>query len=200
MKVLIAEDDMVSRRLLESTLAKWGYEAVTAEDGAQAWELLSRPNSPRLAILDWMMPGLDGPEVCRRLRLTPHGAHSYVLLLTARTERHDAVVGLEAGADDFITKPFDRDELRARLNVGRRIVQLQERLEVRVLDLERALAEVRQLRGLLPICAYCKRVREGDEYRQSLEQYFARHTDAKFSHGVCPECFEKYVRPGLAEL
>ncbi|MCL5745323.1 MAG: diguanylate cyclase [Acidobacteria bacterium] len=128
MKILIADDSVIDRHILESSLRKWSYEAVTACDGIEAWELLQAPDAPRLAILDWMMPGLTGVEICRRLRLEDRGAYTYVLLLTSRSEKEDLVEGMESGADDYIAKPFDNHELKVRLRAGRRIVELQSEL------------------------------------------------------------------------
>jgi sigma-B regulation protein RsbU (phosphoserine phosphatase) len=200
MKVLIAEDDPVSRRVLEATLLRWGYEVVSADDGEAAGRCLEAPDCPHLAILDWMMPGRDGPELCRQAREREDGQAFYILLLTAKAQKEDIVAGLEAGADDYITKPFNRDELRARVHTGRRIVELNERLAERIDELEAALAEVKQLTGLLPICAYCKRIREGEDYWQAVESYITTHSDAEFSHGVCPDCYDKFVRPKLEQL
>jgi two-component system, cell cycle response regulator len=128
MKVLIADDSVIDRHILESSLRKWSYEAVTVCDGIEAWELLQSPDAPRLAILDWMMPGLTGVEICRRLRLESRSAYTYVLLLTSRSEKEDLVEGMESGADDYIAKPFDNHELKVRLRAGRRIVDLQAEL------------------------------------------------------------------------
>ena len=147
MRILIADDDAVSRRILEVTLQKWDYEVTTVVDGAQAWELLNREDSPPFAILDWMMPYVDGAEVCRRVRAHPRTLPPYLILLTTRESRGDVVKGLEAGADDYITKPFDTDELRARVRVGIRIVELQQSLAGRVRDLEDALARVKLLQA-----------------------------------------------------
>jgi diguanylate cyclase (GGDEF)-like protein len=130
MGILIAEDDAVSRRMLEATLKKWGYDVVVAEDGDKAWEVLQREDAPRLAILDWVMPGLHGPQICRAVRSLGDQRYVYLLLLTAKSEKEDLVKGLEAGADDFLTKPFDAEELRARLRAGIRILDLQETLRV----------------------------------------------------------------------
>jgi two-component system cell cycle response regulator len=128
MKVLIAEDDSISRRMLEAFLTKWGYQVVVATQGEEAWEILQGKDAPKLAILDWMMPGRDGIDICRCLRQSKGRAYIYLLLLTARGQKEDVVEGLEAGADDYVTKPFDPFELRARLRAGRRIVELQEKL------------------------------------------------------------------------
>jgi two-component system cell cycle response regulator len=129
-KILVADDDAVSRRLLEATLRRWGYDVVVAEDGARAWEILQEEAAPQLAILDWVMPGLDGPQICGEVRSLGEQRYIYLLLLTAKSEKEDLVKGLDAGADDFLTKPFDAQELRARLRAGIRILELQEKLRV----------------------------------------------------------------------
>ncbi|MCA9297271.1 MAG: response regulator, partial [Phycisphaerales bacterium] len=201
MRVLIAEDDPVSRRVLEVQLQKWGHEVVVTQDGTTAWDLL-QADGPKLAVLDWMMPGLDGPEICRRVRELPDGDTHYLLLLTAKGQTDDIVRGLDSGADDYVTKPFEPAELRARLRTGARIVDLHERLAERVAELEQALKEVNTLSGLLPICAYCKRIRPAEDstYWQQVEEYVASHSEAEFSHGVCPDCYDRVVRPQLEEL
>jgi two-component system, cell cycle response regulator len=129
-RILIAEDDPVSRRLLEAFLLKWEYQVVAAVDGLDALKILEGPDAPPLAVLDWMMPGLDGPEVCKRVREHLDRPYVYILLLTARSQKDDLLRGLESGADDYLTKPFDAQELRARLHVGRRILDLQNSLIV----------------------------------------------------------------------
>lgn len=136
MKILIAEDDPVSSRVLSVILGKWGHEVVVTRDGLEAWAVLSGPGAPPLAILDWMMPGMDGVEVCRQVRRA--ASATYLILLTAKSLKEDLLAGMEAGADDFLTKPFDRDELRARLQAGERIVRLQQCLAERVRELEEA--------------------------------------------------------------
>jgi DNA-binding response OmpR family regulator len=125
MRILIAEDDLTSRRTLEVILPKWGYEVVSAINGSEAWEKLQGGVAPQLAVLDWMMPEMDGIEVCQKLRQVETSIPTYIILLTARDKKKDVVKGLQAGADDYIVKPFDNDELRARIEVGRRVVELQ---------------------------------------------------------------------------
>ena len=125
MNVLIAEDDMVSRRLLEAMLIKWGYEVTATRDGVEAWEVLQRADAPPLAILDWMMPGMDGVEVCRKVRQRGQEPYIYLLLLTTKGRKENIIEGLDAGADDYLTKPFDPHELQVRLRTGMRIVTLQ---------------------------------------------------------------------------
>ena len=152
MRILIAEDDVVSRRVLEATLVKWGHETIIAEDGEQALAELRKKDAPPLAILDWMMPKIAGVDVCRRMREVPSEAPTYIILLTAKTEKADVVAGLEAGADDYLTKPFERLELRARIEVGVRMVNLQrnladhvEELNQTLIELKNAEAEIRNL-------------------------------------------------------
>jgi two-component system, cell cycle response regulator len=128
MKILAAEDNLVFQSMLRTMLTKWGYDVTMARDGTEAWEALQSEDSPRLAILDWMMPGMDGVEVCRRIRAADREPYVYVLLLTARTDSQDLVEGMDAGADDYLTKPFNAHELRVRLRAGRRILDLQEEL------------------------------------------------------------------------
>jgi DNA-binding response OmpR family regulator len=193
MKVLIADDDAVLRHSLKSHLERWSYDVVECRDGREAWHVLHGPSAPPLAILDWQMPGLDGVALCSGLRTTPALSGMYVILLTSNQERKDVIAGLESGADDYITKPFDWAELRARLLIGNRIVNLQQALAARVDELQVALANVRQLSGLLPICAYCKRVRDDADYWQQIEQYLAKRSEAQFTHGICPDCFEVHV-------
>ncbi len=127
-RILIAEDDPISRRMLQAFLLKWGYQVEIAADGVEALTKLDRADAPQLAVLDWMMPGFEGPEVCRRVRQLPERLYTYILLLTARGQRDDILLGLEAGADDYLTKPFDSQELRARLRVGERILELERNL------------------------------------------------------------------------
>jgi len=128
MKILIAEDDRISRRLLEASLIKQGYEVVIATNGLDAWEILRGLDAPRLAILDWMMPGMDGVQICRQVRARVQEQYTYIILLTAKNRKQDLIEGFDAGADDYITKPFDGQELKARLHSAERILDLQERL------------------------------------------------------------------------
>jgi two-component system, cell cycle response regulator len=128
MKVQAAEDDLVTRRMLENYLVKWGYEAVIVADGQDAWQVLQQDDAPRLAILDWMMPGLGGTTICREVRELNLQPYIYLMLLTARGYQQDVIEGLEAGADEYLSKPFDPYELKARLRSGARIVELQDSL------------------------------------------------------------------------
>jgi sigma-B regulation protein RsbU (phosphoserine phosphatase) len=190
MRALIADDDRVTAAAISASVSAWGFEVTVVHDGNAAWKCLSENPPPSLAIIDWEMPGLDGPELCRRLRADSARAHLYLLLLTARSSPTDVVAGLEAGADDYLVKPVNLSELRARLHVGVRVVSLQERLATKVAELQATLDKVRQLRGLLPICSYCKRIRNDQNYWERVEVYVTEHTDAKFTHGICPTCLE----------
>ena len=200
MRILIAEDDAISQRLLEGTLVKWGHEVIAVNDGRAALETLQRADAPHLAILDWMMPELDGVQVCHSLRGLPSNQILYMILLTAKGLKKDVVTGIDAGADDYLVKPFDRDELRARVDAGIRIVGLQLQLADRVRELEEALQHVHQLSGLLPICSYCKKVRDDHNYWHEVEAYISQRSAATFSHGVCPSCRDGVLKPQLAGL
>jgi DNA-binding response OmpR family regulator len=188
MRILIADDDPVQRHAIRTQLGKWNYQPVVCTDGKQAWQALQEASPPLLAIFDWNMPGKDGVDLCRDIRGVPALAGMYVILLTSNQDQKDIVAGLESGADDYITKPFHWDELRARLRIGSRIVKLQQTLAARVEELQDALGNVKKLSGLLPICAYCKRIRDNQDYWTQVEKYLADKSEAQFSHGICPDC------------
>jgi phosphoserine phosphatase RsbU/P len=191
MRALIADDDKTTALLVRRALERCGLAVTVAHDGQAAWDILSGADPPEIALLDWMMPAIDGLELCRRIRSGPHRANLYLLLVTSREARADVVSGLDAGADDYVVKPFDVDELSARVRVGMRVVSLQLSLANNVAQLQEALARVKTLSGLLPICSYCKRVRKDEDYWQQMEHYVSEHSDAEFSHGICPACFER---------
>ena len=200
MTILVAEDQSVSRHILVANLRKWGYDVLAVENGTRAWDALRASDAPHLAILDWLMPGMDGIEICRQIRKNPQTGPIYLILLTARRGQEDKIQGLQAGADDYITKPFDREELRARVQVGFRVLALQGALADRVRELEDALSRVKTLQGLLPICSYCKKIRDDRNYWQQVEGYISDHSEAQFSHGICPECYAQFVQPQLDRL
>jgi DNA-binding response OmpR family regulator len=185
MKILVAEDDNVSRLVLVTKLKKLGHHVIATENGAEAWGTFLN-DTVNVVITDWMMPRVDGLELCRRVRDTARDQYVYVIMLTALAGKKNYLEGMNAGADDFLTKPVDTDELSARLRVAERIITLQK--------------EVKQLEGLLPICAYCKSIRDEKNEWHQLEHYISDRTDAQFSHGYCPSCIEKHVRPQLDEL
>jgi sigma-B regulation protein RsbU (phosphoserine phosphatase) len=189
MRVLIADDDAALRHGLRVQLERWGYQPTVVEDGAAARDVLHGPEPPQIAIIDWSMPGADGLTLCREIRDTPALGGMYVILLTAHDTRDEMVAGLDGGADEYITKPFDWGVLRARIRAGARIATLQHTLAQRVAELEAAAEMVKKLSGLLPICSYCKRIRKEDHYWQ-LERYLSEHSEAQFSHGICPDCLD----------
>jgi CheY-like chemotaxis protein len=197
MRILVAEDNPATLLMLKQNLTDWGYEVVATSDGVEAWKELHCQNSPHLVLLDWKMPLLSGLEVCRLIRQHLPYRALYVILLTANAGKEEIVAGLTAGADDYMTKPFELPELQARLQAGARIVALQENLAQRVRELEDALARVHQLQGLLPMCAWCKRIRDDHNYWQQVEAYLSAHADVHFSHGICPDCLEKIVEPDI---
>jgi DNA-binding response OmpR family regulator len=182
MKILIAEDDNVSRLVLLTKLGKMGHEVVATEDGEAAWSSFLAER-PQLIITDWMMPKVDGLDLCRMIRSHVQEKYAYVIFLTALTGKKYYYEGMEAGADDFLNKPVDMDELTARLRVAERILSLH--------------TEVAQLEGLLPICSYCKKIRDEKDTWQPIEGYISTRTEATFSHGVCPSCIEKYMKPEM---
>jgi len=190
-RILIAEDDFTSRTMLTAMLRKNAYEVVPTGNGVEALRAMQLPDAPRIAILDWMMPEMDGLEVCRRIRETVIESPPYIIMLTTRSDSGDIVTGLDAGADDYLVKPYHAGELRARVNVGRRIVSLQDTLSEKVNELSCALSRIRTLHGILPICSFCRKIRDDHEGWQLLEEYVSAHSDARFSHGVCPECMKK---------
>lgn len=191
MKILIAEDDPVSVKILQFTLQNWGHEVVCATNGADAWAIFDA-NPVRLIVSDWMMPDIDGLELCARVRARPKTDYTYFILLTAiNTERANLRTAMEAGVDDFMSKPLDRDAIQMRLRVAERILNYT--------------SEIRRLKQLIPICMYCKRVRDDTDYWEQVETYIHQCTGSSFSHGVCPDCFQKQVshlphRSGLRTL
>lgn len=190
MKILIADDELTSRMLLEGMLADWGYTVISASNGDEAWKFIEDDEALTLAVFDWMMPGLDGLDLCRRIRSRENGAYIYTILLTGKTDKESLVEALDAGADDFLTKPVNGAELRSRVAVGQRIVRYEATLAEKIVELEDALGKIKTLRGLLPICASCKRVRDDQGYWNQLDTYVRDHSDAEFSHSICPTCQE----------
>lgn len=175
-RVLLAEDERVTRRILEAHLTRFGYDVISVENGLQAWDVLEGTNAPHMVLLDWNMPGIDGMDLCRRIRAREATSYTYTLLMTASDGKADVVAGLDAGADDFISKPIDPAELKARLNTGKRIIKLEE--------------GIAELQGMLAICMHCKRIRNGDKLWEQLEVYIERNSGAKFSHGLCTDCLD----------
>ncbi len=200
MRILIAEDDSTSRLLLEVTLKQWDHDVVTATNGNEAWDILQGEDPPNLAIFDWMMPVLDGVEVARRARTLDTLSHLYIIMLTTRDTKDDIAEALGAGADDYVNKPFNRKELQARINVGLRVLELQMTLAHRVKELEESIQREKQLQGLLPICSYCKKIRDDNNYWSQVERYIEHHANVAFSHSICPDCYDTVVKPEIQAL
>ena len=185
MKVLIAEDDEASRTILSRQLLQMGCTVVEAEDGVRAWEAYQR-EQPALVITDWMMPEMSGPELCQHIRSVKRPDYTYIIILTALEKTRAYAEGMRSGADDFIVKPADTAELAVRLGAAKRILSLQR--------------QMRQLEELLPICPRCKRIQAGGDMWEPVEVYITRRSEAKFSHGICPECYTNIVEPQLAAI
>lgn len=180
MKILIAEDDAISAKVLRATLEKQGHEVIAARDGQEAWELFDK-DPVRVIVSDWMMPNVDGLELCRRVRDRAHTAYTFFIILTAaHTSTDDYTLAMDSGVDDFLTKPLNRELLRTRLYSAERIL--------------RYTTEISVLQELLPICTYCQKIRDGADYWERVDTYIRAHTGTRFSHCVCPECYEKQVK------
>ena len=176
-KVLVAEDDPISARVLGTLLGRLGYESIMARNGQEAWDAFNAA-PVRLIVSDWMMPGLDGLAFCEKVRARQDTAYTYFILLTAnRTSTDNYALAAAAGVDDFLTKPLDREALQMRLRVAERILKFT--------------AEIRQLKEMIPICVYCRKVRDEDDYWEQVETYIQKETGSRFTHGACPECCEK---------
>ena len=184
-KVLVAEDDPISARILQAFLEQLGYLPILARSGAQAWEIFDR-EPVRLVISDWMMPGaFDGLGFCEKVRSRTHTPYTYFILLTAnQTNPANYALATTAGVDDFLTKPLDRATLQMRLRVADRIL--------------RFTAEIRHLKELIPICVYCRKVRDEDDYWERVETYIQKETGSRFSHGACPDCCEREMAAAAA--
>jgi DNA-binding response OmpR family regulator len=178
MNILIVDDDPTLRFVLQGTLKRLGHAVVAANDGAEGLKVFEQCH-PSLVISDLLMPGMDGMELCRKIRKANHSQYTYLILLTAVEGKSGYLAGMEAGADDFITKPFDAELLAARVAVAQRILSLQ--------------SEVKQLAGLLPICCICKKVRDDKNYWHQVESFVARHTEATFTHSYCPDCLNQLM-------
>lgn len=200
MNVLVAEDDQSSRKVLHAILSAEKYVITEVDNGISALEILQAATEPFVALIDWEMPGMEGPAVCRRAREIPNGPPVHLILLTSRDSKTDIVEGLRTGANDYIVKPFDRTELLARVTIGAQMVSLQRSLTQNIEELKEALKRVKQLGGLLPICSYCKKIRDDSNYWQQVESYVMHHSEAQFSHSVCPSCFESIVKPEMVQM
>lgn len=200
MTVLIADDHDVNRKLLRTLLSAEGYEVIEAANGNDALTFLKAARTPVVGLIDWEMPQVEGIEVCRQTRALNPETPLFLILVTVRDTKQDVVTGLQAGANDYITKPFDKTELLARVKIGSQMVELQQTLTQHVNELKEALLNVKQLSGLLPICSYCKKIRDDQNYWQQVEAYVGKHSEAQFSHSICPTCYEDIVKPEMVKL
>ncbi len=190
MKILIAEDDAFSRKLLSVNLEKAGHKVVSCIDGETAVEAYEKEPSIEMAVLDWMMPGKDGLEVCKTIKSNDDNSLTYVIILTAKNKPEDLALALESGADDFVAKPFNAIELNARIDAGIRRIRLQNAMMDNIQELQEALVHIEQLQRILPICAWCKKIRDDPKYWSSVEEYISKHLDVRFTHSVCPDCLK----------
>ncbi len=188
MKILIAEDDYITRLMVQVSLEKWGYRVSCAGDGDEAWEILQKPDAPQIAILDWEMPGPDGVEICRRVKELAKETPIYVILLTARDTRNDILHGFDMGADDYMTKPFDDNELRARVRVAERLVHIQIALAESVDELRNVLDQMETLQGALPVCVNCHKIQTSDESWEVLNDAIDNRSEPRFMYIKCPDC------------
>ena len=193
-KILVVEDDPFFQRVLQKRLAIDGYQVVTANDGREGMKAIVT-HEPDLVISDWMMPEVDGLELCQSVKTGLREAAPYFILLTAKGEINDRLLGLETGADDYLVKPCDQGELMARVRAGLRIVLLAQELRRTVADLRQAnaelessRAEINRLSDMLPICSFCKKVRSADGEWHEIDEYLQSRDQADFSHGICPDC------------
>lgn len=188
MKVLVAEDEYTTRLMIQVCLEKWGYRVDSVADGKEAWDILKKENGPEVAILDWEMPEIDGVELCRRIKAMDRESPIHVIMLTARDSRSDMLQGFDAGADDYITKPFNDDELRARIRVAERIVRIQFSLYESLEELREALDLVESLQSNVLVCKKCQRL-EGDDGRwRQLKELTDEDMDFRFRTVACPDC------------
>ncbi len=191
MKILIAEDEYITRLMIQVSLEKWGYRVSCVSDGNDAWELLQKPDGPQIAILDWEMPGLDGVEVCRRVKELEKGTPIYVILLTGRDSRNDILHGFDMGADDYMTKPFDDNELRARVRVAERLVHIQIALAESVDELRNVLDQMEALQGALPVCVTCHKIQGSDDSWIPLDTTITERAEPRFMYIKCPDCAQE---------
>jgi DNA-binding response OmpR family regulator len=185
MRILVVEDDTDSRETLRLLLELDGHHVVSAQNGSEGWKAFTLTQFP-VVISDWLMPEMDGLELCRRIRAAERPSYSYVILVSALKGKESYLQGMAAGADDFISKPYDPDELKSRLIVAERIIGVQDR--------------VKRLEGILPTCMYCKKIRDEQDQWVGIEAYISKRSEASFSHGVCPACYESVLKQELTRL
>jgi PleD family two-component response regulator len=197
--ILIVDDIARNIQVLANVLDKAGYSVAAASDGRKALAMLASV-LPDLVLLDVMMPGLDGFEVCRRIKASAETSRIPVILLTARTSAEDVLTGFQAGAVDYVTKPFNTKELLARVRTHIMLKKARDTRNQLIAQLRDALTRVRTLSGLFPICPHCKKVRTDQGYWQQVEEYVSTQCQAFFSHGICPECLARHYPEYVAEI
>lgn len=197
LRILVVDDDAVTRMTLESVIRAAGWSPIAIEDPEMALDILTGADPPPIALIDWQMPSLSGVELCRRLRAADVTARPYVIFVTANSTSTDIVTGLDAGADGYMTKPIAAEELQARVRAGLRTIALQQDLRSRLEQAEAESARTRPLRELLPMCCYCRRIRDERQHWSTLEEYLSHRINVRFTHGFCPTCYEHYVLPDL---
>lgn len=190
MKILIAEDEYTTRLMVQVCLENWGYSVESVEDGKTAWDLISQKNPPQIAVLDWEMPGISGIELCRKIKRMDRSSPIHVILLTARDSENDINNGFAAGADDYITKPFNDDELRARIRVAERIVTIQSSLNSSLKELKEALDMVEAFDETVAVCKQCEKIEAFDGAWRKPAELLQYPVDPRFIEGTCPECKE----------
>lgn len=185
-KILAVEDDAVARAVLRKALQRLGHEVIEAKDGQEAWVAMEA-TPVRVIVSDWMMPNLNGLELCQRLRARPGAEYVYFILITANSaDSTNRIAAADAGVDDFLSKPLNIEELWMRLRVAERIL--------------RYATQVQQLEELLPICSYCKKIRDDQNYWQQMEGYINERTGSEFSHSICPDCYQRVIIPQIESL
>ena len=190
-KILIAEDEFTTRMMVQVCLENWGYRVESVTNGNEAWAILQKPDAPHIAILDWEMPGLDGVEVCRRTKEMEVASPPYIILLTARDSKTDIVRGFDAGADDYMTKPFNDNELRARVRVAERLVRTQSSLSESVAELKEALNQLEMLEGGIEVCHECQKILSPyDGEWHNFRDVSENGADPRFIVNTCPGCLK----------
>ena len=169
-------------------MEKNGFEVIVTTNGVEAWNEFLKPDAPKIAVIDWLMPEMDGLMLVKNIRTMETSNPPYLIMLTSLKDRQDVVKGLNAGVNDYLTKPFDSNELCARVKVGYRMIELQESLHKKIRELDLAYKQIKTLQGIVPICSICKKIRDDVGTWHQMEVFVQKRTDAEFSHSICPDC------------
>jgi DNA-binding response OmpR family regulator len=195
LRILVVDDDAAARLTLEAVVRNAGWSPIVLGDSELALEIMTGPDAPPIALIDWQMPVLSGVDLCRRVRAADLPARPYLIFVTANSGPNDIATGLDAGADGYMTKPINAHELQARVRAGLRTIALQHDLRMRLQEAQAESARTRPLRELLPMCCCCRRIRDERQHWSTLEQYLAQKMDVQFTHGFCPTCLAQHVPP-----